>query len=406
MKILYHHRTRAEDAQGIHIAELVKAFRELGHQVNIVSLVGRNVAADGKDTTSWHQHFQRLPNWLYEIIALSYNIYGLWLLACSIKKEKPDLIYERYALNTFCGIWASRYFRIPLVLEVNAPLYYEQVKLGKLTFKAVTKFLERWVCSNATATITVSSSMKEILVQEGVLGKQITVMPNGIDPALFNPEISGQAVRNRYHLGAKIVIGFVGWFRPWHGLEALLEILREKGFEPDKSHLLLVGDGPAYADLYEYAKRHALLSAVTFTGAIRRRDIPEYIAAMDIAVQPSAPEYACPMKIIEYMGMGKCIVAPNQPNIREIIADNVNGYLFETGNRHSLQRILLRLIADPQLRNATGKNALKTIFDRGFLWRSNASKVVSLVGGNPGCINSALPGCDSSTNLAHGQSQD
>src|SRR6185503_19651967 len=100
--------------------------------------------------------------------------------------------------------------------------------------------------------------------------------------------------------------------------------------------LLMIGDGPAYPALCRYVTAHGLESAVVFTGAVKRQDIAAYIAAIDIAVQPSAPEYACPMKIFEYMGMGKCIVAPDQPNIREILEHNVNGYLFETGNRQSL----------------------------------------------------------------------
>ena len=66
------------------------------------------------------------PGWLYELMSLSYNLYGFWRLGRTIRAWRPDLIYERYSLNTFCGIWASRVFGVPIVLEVNSPLYYEQ----------------------------------------------------------------------------------------------------------------------------------------------------------------------------------------------------------------------------------------------------------------------------------------
>ena len=130
MRILYHHRTRAEDAQGIHIEEMVKAFRDLGHEVEMVALVKKEATDLGKKNgNSWKWLKDLAPSWFYEIMSLGYNFYGYHLLRQAIKLKKPDLIYERYSLNTFCGIWASKRFGIPLILEVNAPLYYEQSKL-------------------------------------------------------------------------------------------------------------------------------------------------------------------------------------------------------------------------------------------------------------------------------------
>jgi glycosyltransferase involved in cell wall biosynthesis len=407
MKILYHHRTRLEDAQGIHIYEMVKAFRDAGHDVDFVGLVKMD-EADGEKLRKrrWKWLNWRPPNWLYEVMSLAYNLYGYWHLCQSVRSNKPSLIYERYALNTFCGVWVGKRFGIPVILEVNAPLYYEQSRLGKLSFKRLARFSERWICSHSTWTVVVSQVIKDFLVRQGVPEEKIIVMPNGIDPQKFHPGISGKAVRSKYRLEGKRVIGFVGWLRPWHRLESLLDVLRDKRFESARLHLLLVGDGPAYSNLYDYAERYDLLSAVTFTGAVKRGDIPEYIAAMDIAVQPSAPEYACPMKIIEYMGMGKCIVAPDQPNIREIINANVNGYLFETEIKDSFQQILLRLISNPQLRNATAQNAFKTIFDRGLLWHSNANKILSLLGDKATCISSTFPGSSGSSALAQPADQD
>jgi glycosyltransferase involved in cell wall biosynthesis len=99
---------------------------------------------------------------------------------------------------------------------------------------------------------------------------------------------------------------------------------------------------------------------------------------MDVAVQPSAPEYACPMKIIEYMAMARCVVAPDQPNIREVIDDGRNGLLFTAADKNALEVVLLRAIGDSAPRRALGKNALETVFSRGFLWATNAERAVLL----------------------------
>ena len=153
-----------EDAQGIHIHEIVKALRELGHEVDMVALVNREVTSlEKEDKNSWRWLRNYTPNWCYELMSLAYNVYGYRQLCKAIKSKRPDLMYERYSLNTFCGIWASKRFGIPLILEVNAPLYHEQKQLGNLAFKRLTLFSERWICTNSKKTIVVSRVMKEFL---------------------------------------------------------------------------------------------------------------------------------------------------------------------------------------------------------------------------------------------------
>jgi glycosyltransferase involved in cell wall biosynthesis len=102
---------------------------------------------------------------------------------------------------------------------------------------------------------------------------------------------------------------------------------------------------------------------------------------MDVAVQPSAPEYACPMKIIEYMAMAKCVVAPDQPNIREIVEDGKNGLLFEAGNAAELKRTLLRALRESEVRQSMGRNAFETVISRRFLWKDNAERALTLARG-------------------------
>jgi glycosyltransferase involved in cell wall biosynthesis len=380
MRILYHHRTRSEDAQGVHIYEMITAFRELGHEVDVVALVrGDGAPARTRGALVWKYIRRCAPTWFYELLALFYNAYGYRRLVAAIRAKRPDFIYERYALNTFCGVWASRKFAIPLVLEVNAPLFLEQQALGRLAFASIARFSERWVCSHSTWTIAVSHTLKALLVQEGVPGDRVVVIPNGVDARKFHPAVSGAPVRRRYDLGDAPVVGFIGWFRPWHGLEMLVQAMHLSGLFNRGVRLLLAGDGPAYTSLHAYAEQHALLPAVVFSGPVRHEEVPAHIAAIDIAVQPSATEYACPMKLLEYMAMARCIVAPDQPNVREVLPDRSALY-FEVGNRESLARALQEALSDPARREAVGRMALDTVHDRELLWHANARRVLGLVG--------------------------
>ena len=144
-----------------------------------------------------------------------------------------------------------------------------------------------------------------------------------------------------------------------------------------------MGDGPACPDLYRVAKEHNLLQAVIFTGPVNRQEIAAHIAAMDITVQPAATEYACPMKLIEYMAMQKCIIAPDQPNVREILSHRDNAYLFRPGDHQHLAEMLLDLLAHDAQRNYVARNAYQTIFDREYFWSSNARRTLDLVFSRP-----------------------
>ena len=86
------------------------------------------------------------------------------------------------------------------------------------------------------------------------------------------------------------------------------------------------------------------------------------------------------MKILEYMGLAKPLVAPRQPNIEEIVREGVEAELSTPGDEADLARALARVVADPQLRRTMGENALQAIYDRGFLWTRNAEQVVKMAG--------------------------
>ena len=71
--------------------------------------------------------------------------------------------------------------------------------------------------------IVVSSPLKQFLVGIGVPAEQIIVMPNGANPEIFHPGISGLSVRRTHGLEGQVIVGFSGILRPWHGLDLLLD---------------------------------------------------------------------------------------------------------------------------------------------------------------------------------------
>jgi glycosyltransferase involved in cell wall biosynthesis len=379
MRIIYHHRTQLEDAQGIHVRAIVAAFRELGHEVEVISVAGSSLGSAASDGDSLRIDTARLPRAVYEALSLGYNAYGYRQLARAIRRHRPDLIYERYAPNTVCGVLAGRRSGVPVLLEINAPWHDHSPSGEPPRFRWLARRLERWVCTNSTATIAVSAALKRHLAESGVPERQVAVMHNGVDPARFHPGISGAAVRRRYGLNGQVVAGFVGWLRDWHGLEGLIDAVHGSGLLERGLRLLIVGAGPSFARVRAQVQSLGLVDRVVMTGPVGHDEVPSHIAALDIALQPRATAYACPMKLIEYMAMARAIIAPDQPNIRELVSDRVSARLFPPKDHARLLALVAELMRSPPERAALGDQARRTVVERDLTWSTNAARALALI---------------------------
>ncbi|MBV8819404.1 MAG: glycosyltransferase family 4 protein [Acidobacteriaceae bacterium] len=376
MRVLYHHRTRGTDAQRVHILEIVNAFRELGHEVRIASLIAteeQNAAREASEA-GWKKIARKIPM-TYEAIQLAYNAVGLpWLLWESVS-FRPDFIYERYSLFCFAGVLAAKLTGKPIVLEVNSPFALEQTRDGEIRLPRFAAWLERLICNSASKVIVVSGPLRRILLDAGVRPEKLMLVPNGINPEHLAACGSRDELRAQCGLNERIVIGFVGWFKPWHGLEFLIEAFLDSGLAARGAALLLVGDGPAMAPMREMVARRNATADVVFSGPIEHERIPAYLHLMDIAVQPAANEYCCPMKIIEYMGVGKPVIAPRQENIQELLPEDA-AMLFEPGNAADLVRAMAAVVESAELRQSLGRRAEQVVWSRGLLWSANAAKTI------------------------------
>lgn len=382
MKLIYHHRTRGTDAQLVHILQMIYAFREVGHQVELVSLVDiENTPQDPERDAGeawWKKVVRRIP-FAYEAVQLAYNLVGVPMLLRRALVLQPDFLYERYSMFNFTGVIVSKLLRIPLVLEVNSPFSIEMTRDKDIRATGFAIWTERVICNAATRVIVVSMPLKRILVKLGVAEERLAVMQNGVNLQHFRVTGETAPLRTRLGLMNVIAIGFIGWFRNWHGLGMLLETYCREELWKYGAKLLLIGDGPAMGELRQYVSDHQLQDKVVFTGPLAHEEMNRYAELIDIAVQPAANEYCCPMKILEYMAMGKPTVGPRQENICELIDDGKEGLLFQPENAKELGQALLRLVQDEPLRREMGVRAGRAIHEKGLLWTRNAERVVQMV---------------------------
>ncbi len=297
------------------------------------------------------------------------------LLATKLIAKRTDFLYERYSLFNFTGVLAARLFRKPIALEVNSPFALEQQRDKQIRAFGLAQWTERVICNMATKVIIVSTPLREIMIQQGVRPEKLIVMPNGVRTEIFKAGDASPELKASLGIQGRTVIGFVGWFRKWHGLEMLVEAFQKANLSAKNAALLLIGDGSAMEDLRRMVEQSGLTKEVIFTGPLPHADVPQYLDLVDIAVQPAANEYCCPMKIFEYMALGKAIVAPRQANILDILTDKEAAF-FLSNNGEDLGRAMGALVADAALRQRLAAASSKALRERSYSWITNAERVI------------------------------
>ena len=322
MRILYSHRIQSRDGQSVHVEELIGALRQLGHEVLVVGPGLYDKADFGGESRLVSLIRSHLPRAVGELAELAYNLPAYWRLRMASRQFQPQLIYERYNLYYLAGTLLARRTGIKLFLEVNAPLADERGQHGGLGLPHLARRLEVSVWRSADRILAVTGVLKAMVAAAGVPGQRIEVVPNGIDPTRFASLLRPQSPDD------KVVLGFVGFVRDWHGLDAVIAAMAADTSGPRIS-LKIVGDGPALPALRQQATMLGVADRVHFAGLVDHEAIPEMIASFDIALQPRVVAYASPLKLFEYMAAGKAIVAPDQPNIREVLTDGDTALLFD-----------------------------------------------------------------------------
>ena len=378
MKILYHHRTASKDGMDVHITELIAAFERQGHDVKIVGPSSHAKAEFGSGGGLTSMIRGLLPAALGELLELGYDILAYRRLKRAYLDYQPDVLYERYNLFLMAGRKLKQKYNMPFLLEINAPLVQERVSHGGLKFKSLANWCERSVWRAADHVLPVSVPLAKIVEEAGVPQARINIIPNGVNLERFSGSRKADETRSELGFEGAIVLGFTGFMRPWHGLGRVIQLIDER-WRGLNVRLLIVGDGPIRAELEAQAKELNVEDRVMITGVVPRDQVERYVSIFDIALQPSAVPYASPLKLFEYMALGRAIIAPDQENIRGIVSHDTSAYLFDPDDGDAFSTAIDVLCQNESLRSRLGAGARAQIKARGFTWDENARKIESLV---------------------------
>jgi PEP-CTERM/exosortase A-associated glycosyltransferase len=277
-----------------------------------------------------------------------------------VQEWRPDVIHAHSPV--LCGQAALRVARrhgIPLVYEIRA--FWEDAAVGNGTGSEgslkyrLTRMLENHVVRAADAVVTICEGLRQDLASRGTPADKITVMPNGVDLELFGtPLPRDPALARELGFGGLDgpcpVIGFIGSFYDYEGLDVLIEAMPALVARQPEARLLLVGGGPREEALRAQAAASPAAAAIRFVGRVPHHEVDRYYALCDVMAYPRKKsrltDLVTPLKPLEAMAQGKLVAASDVGGHRELVRHGETGVLFPPDDPAACADALARLLEE------------------------------------------------------------
>lgn len=367
--------------------QLLDALSKCGHEIKIhwrrddsSPDAGPKSIQKSSPVREWLKKY--LSKYLHEPNQLIKNFRSVKDEIRILEDEKPDLVISRLHSYVYSPAVVAKKTTIPYLIEIDSP-GYEQLTFR--TYHRTTKWLFNYIefkhINAGRAAFTVSHQSREHYLQRGIPEDFITVIPNGVNPQIFSPDVSAEQIKDRYNLNNNVTIGFVGSFIFWHGVENLLKIIEGTLEKFEDVKFLMVGKGgPLEPLLRDFIDKNKLKEKVILAGYVLHKEVPSYISAMDIVLAPY-PDleffYYSPVKIYEYMSSGKPVISARIGQIAEVIEDNKTGFLTKPNDIAQNMDIISELIKNQNRRKEVGKAARKEILEK-HTWEKRGKQLSEL----------------------------
>jgi PEP-CTERM/exosortase A-associated glycosyltransferase len=269
---------------------------------------------------------------------------------------KPDLIHAHSpALVGLAASLAARRLGLPFLYEIRA--FWEDAAVGNgtgregsLKYRAV-RALESHVVSRADAVAVICEGLRADLVARGVAPDKIMVSPNGVDLELFGaPPPPDRALAAQLGLGEAEVIGFIGSFYDYEGLDDLVAAMPALVERCPRAALLLVGGGPMEAAIRRQAELSPVADRIHFVGRVPHQEVERYYSLIDVLAYPRKSmrltDLVTPLKPLEAMAQRRLVAASDVGGHRELIEQGVTGLLFPPDDPSALAAALAELLQD------------------------------------------------------------
>jgi PEP-CTERM/exosortase A-associated glycosyltransferase len=341
---------------------ILREQRKLGWETFHLTSPKHAIArADEEEIDGWHFFRTRLEHSALDRLPAIRELRAIQATARRledvVRRVRPHLVHAHSpVLNALPALRVGRRLGIPVVYEVRA--FWEDAAVDHGTSREwgvryrLTRQLETYALNRADRVTTICEGLRGEMVSRGVPAAKITVIPNAVDVGAFSFDTPRDAVLGKaLGLDGRTVVGFVGSFYAYEGLDLLLKALPALVAARPEVRLLLVGGGPQEAHLKALARELGVADLVVFAGRVPHQEVPRYYSLMDVLAYPRYPmrltDLVTPLKPLEAMAQGHLVVASDVGGHRELIRDGENGVLFSAGSVDALAEAVAGLLSHP-----------------------------------------------------------
>ncbi len=301
----------------------------------------------------------------------------------AVREFRPDIIHA--ASPVLVGLPALRVARkhkLPFVYEVRDLWENASVDRGKWKYDSLpyrgAKALETILYKKSDAIVAICEALQHEIAPR--IGKRcdLHVVPNGVESSLFTAKAPVQAVLDKWNLGGKTLLGYIGAFQPYEGLETLIAAMPAIASEIPNAHLMITGGGNALDDeLQALVKSKNLSHLITFTGRVPHEDVQDMYSVVDMMVYPRistrTTELTTPLKPLEAMALGIPVMLSSTRAMRELVRPGDTGYAFTPGDTADLAKVAVEALRAPDERKRRAAKA-RTYVEEERHWPTIVSK--------------------------------
>lgn len=388
----------------IHLVTLNDLSVDSGQGVRLRHLIARMAAAREVALLAPTPLHPVDPSWQFEQKALygvldaktlsqrPFSLSGIQQIRMLFREMRTFLanarvVYTDQPLAVLCTAYIAR--QAVSAIEVNGIYCEEWITKGRVRDRQDMRYriirgIEGWALRKAHAVIAVSPGLQDYIIREfHVDPARVHVIPNGLDMAAIHRAANGHHVRDRLGVDSAPIALFAGSFRAWHGVHNLIRALPHALALVPTLKLVLVGDGPTRPACETLVDELGLRGSVVFTGHQPPEEVPGLIAAADVCLY--YPQYNVqgygfmgdPIKLREYMAMGKPIVTIRFPNLAEIVEAEDCGRVIEGGHR-AFGEAMAELILHPAQAIQLGENGRRAVETR-YDWAVITNQILQIL---------------------------
>ena len=371
------------------ISSIIDVLVKKGHQVSVAASFAPNISESlgilGCDRVVRLKHVSRLDrNKMSKY--LFFHPINLFKVFREAIRYKPDLIITHNSIPGLAAILAKKVTKVPVVIDMTDLIFEYLSSYGESIWSCqlqrIGSKMENYVLHESDKIITISRTMKKLLINNGVQPEKVDVVYDGVKTDIFRPHPEeARMLREKYAEGFENIVMHHGVIDPQDNPEIIVEAAAHVIKEHPSTMFWIIGEGAAIPDIKKKARKQGLEKQFFFSGWIPFEYVPQFISASDLGLvilpDVSSARIRVTLKGFEYWACGKPIIASDLPALREIVEPWKTGLLYKPNDPKDLAEKTCMLLNDKPLSARMGEAGRKLV-NRQYSWNNLATQFVNI----------------------------